>query len=134
MNDWLMMRCLERRDMMNGWLMMRSLRRGDQLEWLVLNGSRLGVRGVRGDQLEGLMFGVRSGQVLDVFLFGQRGGQDLHVGQGEHLLRLLEGNLDHGLVIREEVVMSRGRLLVSGVVVFVVCRRRLCKDICHLRL
>ena len=124
---------LGRGDMVNHRLMVRCLGRCHQLKGLVLDLRRLGVGGmvgVRGYQLEGLMFPLRSGQVVHMFLLRERSRQYLHVSQGEHLLRLLERNLDHGLVVfRDEVMVSGGRLLMPGIVVVVVSRRRLCKHI-----
>ena len=71
--------------------------------------------------------GVRSCDVVNVFVFGKWSRQYLHVCQGKHLLRLVEGNLDHSLVLdmSRDNVMRGGQLLMSGVVVSVVCWWRL---------
>ena len=71
--------------------------------------------------------GVRRCDVVNVFVFGKWSWQYLHVCQGKHLLRLVEGNLDHSLVLdmSRDNVMRRWQLLMSGVVVSVVCWCRL---------
>ena len=106
----------------------------------------MGLRGwVGGDQREclvvrpwcGHMFVFNMVVMVHMFMFRKRSRQYLHMSQGEHLLRLLEGNLHDAVIIvwwrwrRWRLVVSRHYrhcLVVTRIILSVVSWWRLWKQ------